>query len=773
MNGTIYNRRQLHRPFLVSDIGCNDVNPQIGITGTPVIDPLTDVMYLYSKTYSGAANGYQNGIYYFHAIDVNTLADVYPPVNINGGPANNDPRKGIYFTGGIQLQRTSLSLINGAVWAGFGGHCDLFNFTGWVVGVDAPSGTVVSRFATEVGSFAPAQDGTNDYKGGGGGSGIWQSGMSLTSDSNNRLFFVTGNDNSHANIEQPASGRAGLGTLGMAIVNLAIDPTTKQLSLADYFEPYEYIAMDGGDRDLGSGGICGLDATTFKGNNVAHIGVTVGKNGKAYVVNMDNLGGFKNGANGGDLVIQTLPMPGGGPIFGGAGSYPLEGGWLYMTPIGYATQVYKFVPDAQGNPSFTQFTQTPDVSSGRVGVGAPTVTTNGGEPGTAILWVTDVDAGLRAYYAVPQPDGSMKKINMPSTPAINKYQRPAFGDGRLYLSTSDGHIICLGSPVAQPFTCSVPIDFGSVTLGSTMTLMINCTANIPVTKVVGLTLTNPLFTALNSSLPTGPLTTGQKFSFPATFNLTSASVQETVNTSYSGIKPGVASGAITLCTINGVTGYSPNQPLAVSGKTVSQTGFLSLSPVEVDFGGLVVNSAAAQSGLSGSLIISNIGSSSLTITGSAWTDLQSKTPAHINITKIGTTGQYTLGSAFNATNWPQPGYVIAGGASISVTLNFKANAVGTYGSLVTIWSTGASSQNVILSGTMSNAPVAVLTVNNGEGGAWQPDITGTSRDPSDGSLITQVGVNLGNLYPGNSNIYSKWHMSEMRDYTDLTRNSHQ
>jgi iron transport multicopper oxidase len=444
------------------------------------------------------------------------------------------------------------------------------------------------------------------------------------------------------------------------------------------------------------------------------MGVTVGKNGEAYVVNMDNLGGFANGPNGGDLVIQTLPMPGGGPIFGGAGSYPLEGGWLYMTPVGYATQVFKFVPNADGSPSFTLVSQTPDISSGRVGVGTPVITTNNGEPGTAILWVTDVDAGLRAYYAVPQPNGSMLKINMPSTPSINKYQRPAFGDGRLYLSTSDGHIICLGSPVAQPFTCSAPINFGSVTLGNKSTLLINCTANIPVTKVIGLTLTNPLFTALNSSLPTGPLTVGQKFSFPATFNLTTASIQDTVNTSYSWVKPGVASGDITLYTVNGVTGYASSQPLALSGMTVSQTGFLSLSPVEVDFGGLVIDSAAAQAGLSGSLIISNIGVASLTITGSAWADLTADAPANINITQIGSTDQYTLGSAFNATDWPQPGYVIVGGGSVSVTLNFGADTVGTFGSLVTIWSTGASSQNVILSGTMSNAPVAVLTVDNGE-----------------------------------------------------------
>ena len=31
-------------------------------------------------------------------------------------------------------------------------------------------------------------------------------------------------------------------------------------------------------------------------------------------------------------------------------------------------QVYKFIPDAQGNPGFTLVSQTPDVSAGRVGL---------------------------------------------------------------------------------------------------------------------------------------------------------------------------------------------------------------------------------------------------------------------------------------------------------------------------------------------------------------------------------------------------------------------
>lgn len=53
------------------------------------------------------------------------------------------------------------------------------------------------------------------------------------------------------------------------------------MTLQDYFEPYEYLGMDAGDRDLGSGGVSLLDPTVFKGKNgVARLAITIGKNGK-------------------------------------------------------------------------------------------------------------------------------------------------------------------------------------------------------------------------------------------------------------------------------------------------------------------------------------------------------------------------------------------------------------------------------------------------------------------------------------------------------------
>ena len=128
VNGTLYATRDLglegEPPFLVSDLGqCNDISGTIGITGTPVIDPNTETVYFWAKRYIGAGRGYQNGAYRFHAIDAVTLKEKPGfPVNLQGTPADNDNTR--WFTGGTVLQRPSLNLVNGVVFAGFGGHCD-------------------------------------------------------------------------------------------------------------------------------------------------------------------------------------------------------------------------------------------------------------------------------------------------------------------------------------------------------------------------------------------------------------------------------------------------------------------------------------------------------------------------------------------------------------------------------------------------------------------------------------------------------------------------
>lgn len=95
LNGTLYASRDLSQdgevPFLVSDLGdCEDITGTIGITGTPVVDPTTDTVYFWAKSYGSpgeAGTGWEYGAYRFHAVDAVTLEEKPGfPVNLEGQP---------------------------------------------------------------------------------------------------------------------------------------------------------------------------------------------------------------------------------------------------------------------------------------------------------------------------------------------------------------------------------------------------------------------------------------------------------------------------------------------------------------------------------------------------------------------------------------------------------------------------------------------------------------------------------------------------------------
>ena len=517
-------------------------------------------------------------------------------------------------------------------------------------------------------------------------------------------------------------------------VNLNIGDGGK-LHLTDYFQPYDYINLDGGDQDLGSSGFALLDPTVFKGTGVSKMGVTAGKNGKIYILNANNLGGYKNGAGGTDGIIQTITTN--KAVFGGAGSYPLEGGYIYFTPVGYPTYAYKLGSDKNGAPLFSQVGATNESSAGRVGSGIPTITTYQGKAGTAILWMCDPDAGLRAWYAVPGSDGTMKRINLPQVDGLNKFQRPAFGDTRLYVTDSSGTLYCLGSPVNLPLNCSSPVDFGSVALGSSQTATITCKAVIAIKKVSGVTTGNPNFQVNAADLPQAALAKGASFTFPVTWNLTTAKNEDTAQASYGSVSPGVKSTSLTLTTLNGVGGYSTTLPISLTGTEVSQDAFLVVAPTIVDYSGLVLlNYPNDVPSNSLTFTINNAGKSPLTILGYAYTsdDLDDDDIDWTNTTFDGGPTQ-DLGYGFTASDLPLPNTVIAGGGQVSVGTTFTpVNGTGNYASFFELWTTGGS-KSIILEGSASTAPVANFSIDNGEGG-WLP--------PS--NLL----MDFGNVVPGTS-----------------------
>jgi len=207
--GATINSRTLDPPFLSSDVSCGDIPNTIGIISTPIIDPATNIMYLISKGYiggatsGGAINGkpkhvsfftsanYSQGQDKFYAIQLPGLTDVSGFPTIISGNADNDPTR--YFIAGTLNQRPSLNMIGNTVIAGFGGHCDNFNYTGYLVGMSKTTGDKTAMMAMVASPGAPSPQPLNILTQNGGKAGIWHSGTGLAADTtNNRVFFVTG-----------------------------------------------------------------------------------------------------------------------------------------------------------------------------------------------------------------------------------------------------------------------------------------------------------------------------------------------------------------------------------------------------------------------------------------------------------------------------------------------------------------------------------------------------------------------------------------------------
>jgi hypothetical protein len=297
-----------------------DINPTVGVIGTGVIDPETETLYLTAKTYLNqnageVAQGRDAGRYYIHAIDVNDLSERENyPINLEGTIARNNPTR--MFTAGIHNQRPGLLHQGQYIYAAFGSHCVQYNITGWVIGWDKTTGTLVERFATQ-GEGVP-----NDVK----GASIWMSGGGLAADDAGSMFYATGNGYASQLAEIPVSGFNPPTSLEEAAVHMSI-AEDGSLSVVDFFMPHEKRELDGADKDLGTSTLEILPSE-FACGDVKRIGVVTGKSGKTYWLNLDNLGGYRTAGATVDNVIQVYQNE--NSVYAGAGVYPLEGGYVYI-----------------------------------------------------------------------------------------------------------------------------------------------------------------------------------------------------------------------------------------------------------------------------------------------------------------------------------------------------------------------------------------------------------------------------------------------------------
>jgi hypothetical protein len=131
----------------------------------------------------------------------------------------------------------------------------------------------------------------------GGLAGIWMSGDGVASDADGNLFFATGNGT--------YDGLTG-GDFGDSIMKLAA-PSSGAFPILDWFTPWNQVNLSNADADLGSGGLLLLPDLP-SGSAHQHLLVQMGKEGKIYLVDRDNMGQFCSTCTTIDTqIVQEIP----------------------------------------------------------------------------------------------------------------------------------------------------------------------------------------------------------------------------------------------------------------------------------------------------------------------------------------------------------------------------------------------------------------------------------------------------------------------------------
>jgi hypothetical protein len=244
-----------------NDVNCDDLEPDVGIVGTPVIDPATNTIYVVSKSKNTTSSAIFQRI---HALDLVTGNEKFGgPITI-AGSVNS-----ISFNAQKNNQRAGLALVNGKVYIAWASHCDVPTYQGWVFGYSASDLTLAPSV------FSPAPHAPTDRE-----SGIWMSGGAPSADANNNLFLITGNGTFDANLLTSPHDDYGDSVLKLS--------TASGISVADYFTPSDFASRQSSDQDLGSGGAALLvDQPT---GPIQHLLIGGGKGGILFLLNRDNLG---------------------------------------------------------------------------------------------------------------------------------------------------------------------------------------------------------------------------------------------------------------------------------------------------------------------------------------------------------------------------------------------------------------------------------------------------------------------------------------------------
>ena len=391
----------------VSDVlNCSSISPEVGITGTPVIDPSTKTLYVVASSARDT-----HIIHRLHALDVATGAErPGSPVVITASvPGSAD---GFFSTGqavefhpDFHKNRPGLLLLNGVVYTSWGSYCDSLAYHGWIIGYDSKDLRQVAAFNTT----------PNAYQG-----SFWMGGAAPAADADGNIYAIS------------ANGRFDANAKGLNFGDSLLKLTSDGLALLDYFTPFNQKDLDWNDMDLGSSGAVLLPDSAGSTAH-PHLLVSAGKEGRIYLIDRDRMGQFDQGGD--DQIVQSLSGAI-GSLFGGPAYF---NNTLYFAAQFDTLKAFSisnaYIPPSPSSQSSQRF--------GYVG-SVPAVTANGSAD--AIVWAVEDSFGgtLHAYdvsnLAIELYNSQMNSSRDALGSAL-PFSVPSIADGRVYVGTANALVV--------------------------------------------------------------------------------------------------------------------------------------------------------------------------------------------------------------------------------------------------------------------------------------------------------------------------------------------
>lgn len=399
---------------LASAVGCTQVNPELGITSTPVIDPsagTNGTIFLVAMSVDASGHYHQR----LHALDLTTGADRMTPTEVQATYPNAGGQT--TFAPGQYEERAALLALNGAFYTSWTSHCDHDPYTGWVMSYSESN-------LQQLGVLNLTPNGSRGA--------IWMSGDGPAADSAGNIYLITGNGTFDTTLD--GNGLPNQGDYGNAIVK--ISTAGNSLKVADYFTMSNTVSESNGDTDFGSGGEMLLPDVKDTGGTAHQLAVGAGKDGNIYVVDRGNMGKF---AANDSTIYQQLN----GVLPGGVWSAPAYfNNTVYYGSVGQPLRAFPI-----SNAKLATSASSQSATAFGVRGATPGISANGTSNG--IVWAIQIGStGVLHAYDASNLATELYNSNMAAgsrdafpTSTDDKFVTPLVANGKVYVGTPNAVVV--------------------------------------------------------------------------------------------------------------------------------------------------------------------------------------------------------------------------------------------------------------------------------------------------------------------------------------------